>query len=62
MNPQYHSLFTQVALAQDVPAHNLKCGAVGTIVERYPMSEGKQEGYSIEGFDLPNITLEVPAS
>jgi Domain of unknown function (DUF4926) len=61
MNPQ-HSLFTQVALAQDVPAHNLKRGAVGTIVERYPMSEGEQEGYSIEGFDLPNITLEVPAS
>jgi hypothetical protein len=61
MNPQ-HSLFTQVALAQDVPAYNLKRGAVGTIVERYPMSEGKQEGYSIEGFDLPNITLEVPAS
>jgi Domain of unknown function (DUF4926) len=62
MNPQPHILFTQVALAQDIPAHNLKRGAVGTIVERYRRPEGEEDGYSLEGFDLPNITLEVAAS
>jgi hypothetical protein len=61
MNIQY-SLFTQVALAQDIPEHNLKRGSVATIVERYPMTNGEEDGYSLEGFDLPNVTLEVSAS
>jgi transposase len=30
---------------------------VGTVVEQYSLN-GKY-GYSLEGFDLPNITLEV---
>jgi hypothetical protein len=58
----HHSLFTQVALAQDIPEHNLKRGSVATIVEHYPMNNGEEDGYSLEGFDLPNVTLEVAAS
>lgn len=55
------SLFSQVALTQDLPEYNLKQGAIGTIVEHYPMVD-QEDGYSIEGFDLPDVTLEVKAS
>lgn len=57
-----HSLFSQVALAQDLPEHNLKQGDVATIVEHYPMPEGEEDGYSLEGFDVPQVTIEVAAS
>jgi mRNA-degrading endonuclease YafQ of YafQ-DinJ toxin-antitoxin module len=61
MKVQY-PLFSQVALAQDIPEYNLKRGNVATIVEHYPMPEGEEDGYSLEGFDLPHVTIEVPAS
>ncbi len=61
MKVQY-SLFSQVALAQDLPEHNLKRGDVATIVEHYPMPEGEEDGYSLEGFDVPQVTIEVAAS
>ncbi|MBD2458143.1 DUF4926 domain-containing protein [Nostoc sp. FACHB-87] len=61
MKIQY-PLFSQVALVQDLPEYNLKRGNVATIVEHYPMPEGEEDGYSLEGFDLPHITIEVSAS
>jgi hypothetical protein len=61
MKVQY-PLFSQVALAQDLPEHNLKRGDIATIVEHYPMPEGEEDGYSLEGFDVPQVTLEVAAS
>jgi hypothetical protein len=59
---QHHTLFTQVALAQDIPEYNLKRGEVATIVEHYPMPEGEEDGYSLEGFNVPHVTIEVAAS
>lgn len=56
-----HPLFSQVALAQDLPEYNLKRGEIATIVEHYPMPEG-EDGYSLEGFDVPQVTVEVSAS
>lgn len=53
--------FSTIVLAQDFPEHNLQRGAIGTIVEYYPMRD-QETGYSIEGFDLPDITLEVSQS
>lgn len=61
MNAQY-PLFSQVALAEDLPDHDLNRGAIGTIIEHYPMPEGEEDGYSIEGFNVPHITIEVAAS
>lgn len=55
-------LFSQVALAKDLPEHHLKRGDIATVVEHYPSREGKEDGYSLEGFDVPNITVEVDAS
>lgn len=56
-----YPLFSQVALAEDLPEYNLKRGAIATIVEHYPMAEG-EDGYSLEGFHVPTITIEVSAS
>lgn len=52
-----HPLFSQVALAQDLPEHNLKRGDIATIVEHYPMPDEEEDGYSLEGFDLPHVTI-----
>lgn len=57
-----YPLFSQVALAKDLPEYQLERGEVGTIVEYFPMPEGQEDGYSIEGFDVPNVTVEVAAS
>ncbi|HAG80499.1 MAG TPA: DUF4926 domain-containing protein [Cyanobacteria bacterium UBA12227] len=57
-----HALFSQVALAQDLQKYNLKRGSIGTIVEHYPMPEEDEDGYSLEGFDVPQVTIEVAAS
>jgi hypothetical protein len=58
---QSYPLFTQVSLAQDLPEYNLKQGQIGTIVEHYPMGD-QEDGYSIEGFNVPQVTIEVSAS
>ncbi|NEP09207.1 MAG: DUF4926 domain-containing protein [Symploca sp. SIO2C1] len=57
-----HFLFSQVVLAQDLPEYNLKRGDLATIVEHYPMPEEEEDGYSLEGFDVPQVTIEVTAS
>ena len=34
------------------------------VIEHYPMPEGQEDGYSLEGFDIPipGITVEVRES
>ncbi|MEQ8997226.1 MAG: DUF4926 domain-containing protein [Coleofasciculus sp. B1-GNL1-01] len=61
MKAQY-PMFSQVALAQDLPEYNLKRGDIATIVEYYHKAESEEDGYSLEGFDLPQVTIEVAAS
>lgn len=56
-----YPLFTQVALSQDIPEYGLKKGSVATIVEYYPMPEGEEDGYSLEGL-LFQDTVEVAQS
>jgi len=55
------SLFSQVQLTQDIPQFGLKKGNIGTIVERYSMPEGKENGYSVEGL-IYQDTVEVTES
>jgi hypothetical protein len=57
-----YPLFSQVVLTEDFPDHHLQRGAIGIIVEHYPMPNPEEDGYSLEGFNLPNVTLEVSAS
>jgi hypothetical protein len=61
MKTQY-PLFSQVALAEDLPEHHLKRGYIATVVEHYPMPDEEEDGYSIEGFGVPNVTIEVADS
>lgn len=62
MNQIKFELFTQVALHEDIPKYGLKKGDIGTIVEYYAMPEDEEDGYSLEGFDIENITVEVTES
>lgn len=57
-----YPLFSQVALAEDLPEYRLQRGDTATVVEHYPRPEGEEDGYSLEGFDVPNVTVEVTAS
>ncbi|MEB3336647.1 MAG: DUF4926 domain-containing protein [Leptolyngbyaceae bacterium] len=57
-----YSLFSQVALTEDLPQYHLKRGEIATIVEHYPMAEGEEDGYSLEGLEVPHVTIEVSAS
>ncbi|MGF1571064.1 MAG: DUF4926 domain-containing protein [Nodosilinea sp.] len=61
MKHQY-PLFSQVALAEDLPKHHLNRGDIATIVEHYPMPNKEDDGYSLEGFGMSNVTVEVAAS
>ncbi|HEY9749801.1 MAG TPA: DUF4926 domain-containing protein [Allocoleopsis sp.] len=61
MKVQY-PLFSQVALAQDLPEQNLKRGDIATVVEHFSMPDGEEDGYSLEGFDVPHVTIELAAS
>ena len=54
-------LFSQVILKEDIPELGLKKGAVATIVEHYPMSGAKEDGYSLEGL-ITQDTVEVAES
>ena len=61
MKPKF-PLFSEVVLLQDIPMSNLKRGSVATIVEHYSTDELAEDGYSLEGFDIPNVTVEVAES
>ncbi|ANV85276.1 DUF4926 domain-containing protein [Picosynechococcus sp. PCC 7003] len=58
---EHYPLFSQVALSQDFPEYNLHWGDIATVVEYYQMTE-QEDGYSLEGFNIPEITLEVAHS
>jgi uncharacterized membrane-anchored protein len=57
-------LYTQVALTVDLPQYGLKNGDVAYAIEHYPMPDGTEDGYSLEGFGIPidGITVEVTES
>ncbi len=55
-------LFSEVVLVQDLPMYNLKRGKVATVIEHYSMPDSVEDGYSLEGLNVPNITVEVSAS
>jgi Domain of unknown function (DUF4926) len=57
-------LYQDVILTVDLPEDRLCAGDVGTVVERHLVS-GKEEGYSVEFFDMTGRTVAVvtvPAS
>lgn len=61
MKPKF-PLFSEVVLLQDIELYDLKRGLVGTVVEHYMGNEQQEIGYSLEGFDVPYVTIEVAES
>ena len=53
-----HELYQDVILTVDLPDHGLCAGDVGTLVERHVVP-GKEEGYSVEFFDMTGRTVAV---
>ena len=51
-------LYQDVILTVDLPDHGLCAGDVGTLVERHVVP-GKEEGYSVEFFDMTGRTVAV---
>jgi hypothetical protein len=57
-------MFEDVIVTAEQPAQNIRAGDVGTVVERHVV-EGKEDGYSVEFFDMTGQTvavLSLPAS
>ncbi len=53
-------LYTDAALARDVPEHRVRRGDVVKIVDHHPSSNG-ESGYSIEVFNAIGETIAVTA-
>ena len=50
--------FSDVILTEDLPGTDLRAGDVGTVVERHAVP-GKEDGYSVEFFDMAGATIAV---
>jgi hypothetical protein len=55
-----YELFQDVILTRDLPAHGLLAGDVGTVVELHEVA-GREDGYSVEFFDMTGRTVAVVA-
>ena len=51
-------LFQDVILTTDVPDRSLCAGDIGTVVEHH-LVPGREDGYSVEFFDLSGQTVAV---
>lgn len=54
-----YELFKQIALAVDVPEHNLKTGDIATVVDHFPSGNNKEDGYALEFFNVLGDTVLV---
>ena len=54
-----YELFTGVALATDLPKHQLHRGDVATIVESHPGAADLPAGYTLEVFNAVGDTIAV---
>lgn len=56
-------MFEDIIVTTDVPSHDIQAGDVGTVIEHHVV-EGKEDGYSVEFFDMTGKTVTavtVPA-
>ena len=51
-------MFKDVIVTTDVPGHDIRAGDLGTVVEHHVV-EGKEDGYSVEFFDMTGKTVAV---
>ena len=51
-------MYQDVILTADAPEHGLCAGDVGAVVERH-VAPGREDGYSVEFFDMTGRTVAV---
>ena len=54
-----YELYSQVALAVDVPEHHLRKGDVATVVEHIRPAESKRAAYVLEVFNAIGESIDV---
>lgn len=54
-----YDLFIRVALAEDLPARQLRRGDVATVVEQHTGLPGQEPGYTLEVFNALGETVDV---
>jgi uncharacterized protein DUF4926 len=54
-------MFGDVIVTRDIPELGLRVGDVGTIVERHAVPDDREEGYSVEFFNMTGNTVAVVA-
>ena len=54
-------LYNDVILTRDISEHGVRAGDVGTVVERHVVPGVREEGYSVEFFDMTGNTVAVVA-
>jgi hypothetical protein len=55
-----YKLFDEVALLKDLGKHGLRAGAIGTVVETYPTTEGLEvEFFDSDGETIAVVTLDA---
>lgn len=52
-------LYSEVVLTRDIAEQGLRSGDVGTVVERHTAPALREEGYSVEFFDMTGNTVGV---
>jgi hypothetical protein len=52
-------MFGDIILTCDIPELELRVGDVGTIVERHLLPDAREEGYSVEFFNMTGNTVAV---
>ena len=52
-------MFGDVIVTRDIPELGLRVGDVGTIVERHVVPDVREEGYSVEFFNMTGNTIAV---
>lgn len=51
-------LYSRIALSEDIPQHNLRCGDIATVVDKH-RGINNEIGYSLEIFNAVGETIDV---
>lgn len=52
-------LYTEVALASDIPEHRLKKGDIATVVDYLPAGDNPEPGLALEVFNVLGESIDV---
>lgn len=59
MNTYPIELYSRISLNQDFPEYNLKAGDIATFIDTVPDSDGIEEGYVLEIFNVLGESIDT---